>query len=62
MRGGTCSTHDRHEKLKTSGQKRLREEIFEDFGVDEKIILKWIVRKQGQKASDWIHLSQNRDR
>jgi hypothetical protein len=33
---------------------------FEDMGVNEKMILEWILGKQ-REGVDWIHLAQDRD-
>jgi hypothetical protein len=33
----------------------------EDLGVDEKIILRWILEKRGGGDVDWIRLAQDRD-
>jgi hypothetical protein len=30
-------------------------------GVDVRIILEWILGKQGGKVVDWIHLAQDKD-
>jgi hypothetical protein len=38
-----------------------RRDHLEDLGVDEKIILEWILGKYGGKVWDWIHLAQDRD-
>ena len=42
------------------GNLRVREN-FEDLGIDGKIILKWIFKKCNV-GTDWINLTQNRDR
>jgi hypothetical protein len=34
----------------------------EDPGIDEGIILKWILEKWYERNIDWIALAQNRDR
>jgi hypothetical protein len=40
-----------------------RRDNFEDLGIDGKIILEWVLEKQGGKrwGVDWIHLAQDRD-
>jgi hypothetical protein len=41
----------------------LRErDHFEDPGIDERIILRWIFRKRDRGGLDWIELAQDRDR
>jgi hypothetical protein len=35
---------------------------FENSGVDERIILKWIFERLDGGGMDWIHLAQDRDR
>ena len=42
------------------GNLKLREN-FEDLGTDGKIILKWIFKKRNV-GTDWINLTQKRDR
>jgi len=34
----------------------------EDLGEDEKVILRWILRKRNERDMNWIELAQDRDR
>jgi hypothetical protein len=34
----------------------------EDLGADEKVILKWMLRKLVCEGEEWIHLAQDIDR
>jgi hypothetical protein len=49
--GGTRSTHGRYKKCI----------YMEDGGTDGRIILEWILGKQGGEGADWIHLALDRD-
>jgi hypothetical protein len=33
----------------------------ENIGLNERIILEWILRKYGGGSVDWMHLAQNRN-
>ena len=33
----------------------------EDLGIDERIILKWILKKWDEEALDWIDVTQDKD-
>jgi hypothetical protein len=48
---GACSTHGMDEKcIQNSGRKNLEgRDHAEDLGIDERIILDWILGKQGRK-------------
>jgi hypothetical protein len=50
--GGACNMHGRDEKfIQNVGQKNLKErDHSEDLGVDEKMILEWILEKYGGKV------------
>jgi len=63
--GETCSTHDGGEKfLKSFGGETWEGRCYlEAADVDERIILKCIIRKwNGGEGVDWIDLVQDRDR
>jgi hypothetical protein len=41
----------------------LREgDYLEDLGVNERIILEWIIKEWDGRGMDWIDLAQDRDR
>jgi hypothetical protein len=50
--GGECSTHDMKNVYNIVVEKPEAENHSEDLGVDRRIILEWIVGKQGGKM--WI--------
>jgi hypothetical protein len=43
-----------------SGEMRERNQL-EDLGIDGRIILKWMLRKWGGWAMDWIDMAQDKD-
>jgi hypothetical protein len=60
--GGTCSTYGEKEGHTGFWWRDLREgDHLGDPGVDESIILKWII-KTWDGGMDWIELAQDRDR
>jgi hypothetical protein len=60
--GGACSTYERQEVRTGFWWDDLRERHhLQDQGVDERILLNWIVKK-GWGGMDWIDLAEDRDR
>jgi hypothetical protein len=58
--GGACKTHGRDEKYtKNFGRKTEGKVNLKDLVIDEVVILKHTLNRQGVKA--WAHLSQNRN-
>jgi hypothetical protein len=57
--GGTCNTHGEMRKAyEIWVGKPERKSPHEGWGIDERILLEWILKKQGV---GWINVAQNRD-
>ena len=59
--GHVARLKDKKHTYKTLVRIPEGENHLEDFGVDGKIILKWILKYIGSKGMDWSDMAEHRD-